>query len=468
MKNFYVAIRFRTKNFILFIKRHFQILREVKSNEEFIRSSYFEVYLILRYLFPFLFVVYIPFAALDWTDFLKNSGYFPLLIYNSIFIPGCFLFTALLNLPILKSENGRRWLTIAGTLFLTSAGTAMNLLIFQFGTDISLFAFTQLGIAVLLRYPDKTKKVIYFTNYAIFFAAMFWLGKNSSFLIQNFFFTMVMTILLDLISLLTKVNSFHKEQSIRELNRKLVMESIKKSEILRIAIHDLKSPVTGILSLVGLYTREPSYIPVNRVASSYADPPEILDHIDRTSRKILESIEDVLYLASSGDTETIENQTQKLNPELLLKSVTCNLNFLFSSKNIEVKDELSEYNFYFQANPQILYRVFDNLLSNAAKFSPENSEIYLKSELISEVYEKILIIKIEDSGPGFQPEDEKNMFREFSILSAKPTGSESSSGIGLALAKKLLDRMGIRIRLGNSKALGGAQVILEFPQSKAK
>ncbi|MEI7014012.1 HAMP domain-containing sensor histidine kinase [Leptospira licerasiae] len=468
MKNFYVAIRFRTKNFILSIKKHFQILREVKNNEEFIRSAYFEVYLILRYLFPFLFIVYIPFAVLDWTDFLKNSGYFPLLIYNSIFIPGCFLFTALLNFPILKNENSRRWITVAGTLFLTSAGTAMNLLIFQFGTDISLFAFTQLGIAVLLRYPDKTKKIIYFTNYAVFFVAMFWLGKNSSFLIQNFFFTMVMTVLLDLISFLTKVNSFHKEQSIRDLNRKLVMESIKKSEILRIAIHDLKSPVTGILSLVGLYTREPSHIPVNRVASSYADPPEILDHIDRTSRKILESIEDVLYLASSGDTETIENRIQKLNPELLLRSVTCNLNFLFSSKNISVEDNLSEYNFYFQANPQILYRVFDNLLSNAAKFSPVNSAISLKSELVSEIYEKTLIIKIEDSGPGFQPEDEKDMFREFSILSAKPTGSESSSGIGLALAKKLLDRMGIRIRLGNSETLGGAQIILEFPLSKAK
>ncbi|WP_367898420.1 sensor histidine kinase [Leptospira sp. WS58.C1] len=469
MKHFYVAIRFRAKNFILFIKKHFQILREVRSNEEFIRSAYFEVYLILRYLFPFLFVVYIPFAILDWADFLKNSGYFPLLIYNSIFIPGCFLFTVLLNFPVLKSENNRRWIAVAGTLFLTSSGTAMNLLIFQFGTDISLFAFTQLGIAVLLRYPDKTKKVIYFTNYAVFFAAMFWLGKNSSFLIQNFFFTMVMTTLLDLISFLTKVNSFHKEQSIRDLNRKLVMESIKKSEILRIAIHDLKSPVTGIISLVGLYTREPSHIsPSIRLTSSYADPPEILDHIDRTSRKILESIEDVLYLASSGDTETIENQSQNLNPELLLKSVACNLNFLFSSKNIRIEDNLSEYNFYFQANPQILYRIFDNLLSNAAKFSPENSEISLKSELISELHEKILIIKIEDSGPGFQPEDEKNMFREFSILSAKPTGSESSSGIGLALAKKLLDRMGIRIRLGNSETLGGAKVILEFPQSKAK
>ncbi|WP_246048741.1 sensor histidine kinase [Leptospira sarikeiensis] len=345
----------------------------------------------------------------------------------------------------------------------------MNLIIFQFGTDLSLFAFTQLGIAVLLRYPDKIKTLIYFANYAIFFVCMFWMGKNSSYLIQNFFFTMIMTILLDQISFLTKVNSFHKEQSIRDLNRKLVMESIKKSEILRIAIHDLKSPVTGILSLVGLYTREPSPITTtNRSSVTYADPPEILDHIDRTSRKILESIEDVLYLASSADIETIGYQTQKINPELLLRSVSSNLNFLFSSKSIRIEDGLFGYDFFFQANPQILYRVFDNLLSNAAKFSPENSEISVSSRLIFESDQKILIIQIEDSGPGFRPEDEKDMFREFSILSAKPTGSESSSGIGLALAKKLLDRMGIRIRLSNSESKGGAKVILEFPQSKAK
>ncbi|TGK02706.1 sensor histidine kinase [Leptospira langatensis] len=471
MKNLCVTFRARSKSFLLFMRKHFQILEELKRNEEFIRSAYFEVYLIFRYLFPFLCIAYIPFAILDWRDFSRDYTNLPLVIYNSIFLPGCLLFTILLNFPILRHDfKTRKWITIAATTFLTFSGTAMNLIIFKFGTDLSLFAFTQLGIAVLLRYPDKTKTLIYMLNYAVFLFCMFYLDLASSFLVQNFSFMLIMTVLMDRISFLTKVNSFHKEQSIRELNRKLVMESAKKSEILRIAIHDLKSPVTGILSLVGLYTREPSpVLSSNRPSKSYVEPPEVLDHIDRTSRKILESIEDILYLASSSlESETIEGGNQTLNPELLLRSVASNLEFLFSSKHIRIEDELSGYPFSFYANPQMLYRVFDNILSNAAKFSPLGSRILLSSKLMETKEDNVLLIYIEDSGPGFQPQDEKDMFREFSILSAKPTGSESSSGIGLALAKKLLDRMGIRIRLSNSDRTEGAQVLLEFPQSKAK
>ncbi len=473
MKNIVLTIKSRSKSFVFFIRKHLQIRNELRTNQEFIRSAYLEVYLILRYLFPFLSIAYIPFATLDFLDYLKESSDISLLIFNSIFLPGCLFFTIALNFPVHKNSFiFRKWIAIAGTIFLSFSGTSMNLLIFRFGPDLSLFAFTQLGIAVLLRYPDKTKTFIYLFNYGFFLASMVLAKLDISYLVQNCFFTMIMTILFDHISFLTKVNSFHKEQSIRELNHKLVMESIKKSEILRIAIHDLKSPVTGILSLVGLYTQEPNHVLSsgrNMHSKAYVDPPEVLDHIDSTARKILESIEEVLYLSGSEEMELVGKPNRSLDPQLLLKSVSCNLEFLFSSKGIRVNDQLSEHPFSYQAHPQILYRVFDNLLTNAAKFSPRGSQIILSSRLVTRALEEsALFISIEDSGPGFRPEDEKNMFREFSVLSARPTAAEPSSGVGLSLSKKLLDRMGIRIRLGNSSRTKGAEVLLEFPKSKAK
>ncbi|PJZ64858.1 sensor histidine kinase [Leptospira wolffii] len=470
MNTLLTTVKARSKSFVFFIRKHIHILKELRSDPEFIRSSYLEVYLILRYLFPFLFVVYIPFAALDLLDYMKDPEHISLLIFNAVLLPGCLLFTIALNFPIHRNQFAyKKWAVISATVFLTFCGTSMNLLIFRFGTDLSLFSFTQLGIAILLRFPDHKKTFIYVCNYALFFACIFSLGLDTSYLIQNLSFMLIMTILFDQISFLTKVHSFHKEQSIRDLNHRLIMESIKKSEILKIAIHDLKSPVTGILSLVGLYTRDANPIPGDRYGTKIlSDPPEVLDHIDRTARKILESIEEVLYLSNSDEMELSGKSEQALDPQILLKSVADNLDFLFSSKGIRIRNLLSEGSFLYHAHPQILYRVFDNILSNAAKFSPGESEILLSSSVRSQEEGSVLLIKIEDSGPGFRPEDEKNMFREFSVLSARPTASEPSSGLGLSLAKRLLDRMGIRIRLGNSSRTRGAEVLLEFPKSKAK
>ena len=83
-------------------------------------------------------------------------------------------------------------------------------------------------------------------------------------------------------------------------------------------------------------------------------------------------------------------------------------------------------------------QIVENLFSNAIKFSPEGRNIYVSTGQRNGKAQ----LNIRDEGPGFTVEDKKRMFGKYQKLSAKPTGGESSTGIGLSIVKKYVDAMG--------------------------
>ena len=92
---------------------------------------------------------------------------------------------------------------------------------------------------------------------------------------------------------------------------------------------------------------------------------------------------------------------------------------------------------------EMVYQVLANLVSNAIKYTPQNGKVKLNSR----IEDDSLIITISDSGPGFSPEDRKEMFSKFKTLSAKPSGGERSTGIGLYIVKQLADACNIKLTL---------------------
>ena len=69
---------------------------------------------------------------------------------------------------------------------------------------------------------------------------------------------------------------------------------------------------------------------------------------------------------------------------------------------------------------------------------------------------------IKDSGPGFTADDRLKMFRRYGRLSARPTGNEPSTGLGLSIVKRLVDAMGGTISLTDGKA-PGAEFVITMP-----
>jgi signal transduction histidine kinase len=83
----------------------------------------------------------------------------------------------------------------------------------------------------------------------------------------------------------------------------------------------------------------------------------------------------------------------------------------------------------------------DNVISNAIKYSPIGGRI---SVLVGQE-QNSTIIRVTDQGAGLSPEDIGRLFGRFQRLSAKPTGGESSTGLGLSIVKRIIDMHGGRV-----------------------
>ncbi len=89
------------------------------------------------------------------------------------------------------------------------------------------------------------------------------------------------------------------------------------------------------------------------------------------------------------------------------------------------------------------------IISNAIKFSESGTTVFINLE---EEKGK-LIFSVKDEGPGISDEDQAKLFQHFQKLSARPTAGESSSGLGLAISKKMIQahegRLSVTSQLGS-------------------
>ena len=101
-------------------------------------------------------------------------------------------------------------------------------------------------------------------------------------------------------------------------------------------------------------------------------------------------------------------------------------------------------------DPGAIQQVVENVVSNAIKFSPWNSTVVVTVRSESGAG----IVEVEDEGPGVSEADRARLFAKFARLSAKPTGGESSTGLGLSIVKTLTEAMGGDVSLESPPGRG--------------
>jgi signal transduction histidine kinase len=93
------------------------------------------------------------------------------------------------------------------------------------------------------------------------------------------------------------------------------------------------------------------------------------------------------------------------------------------------------------------------------KYSPIGGRIRVAAERAGAE----AVISVTDQGPGLSPEDTGRLFGRFQRLSAKPTGGESSTGLGLSIAKRIVDLHKGRIFVDSAGGSGGAVFAIALP-----
>ena len=231
-----------------------------------------------------------------------------------------------------------------------------------------------------------------------------------------------------------------KNEELSKLNQEFYEASHFKTQVLSIVAHDLKNPLSAILNYTELSLHEISLheIPSDSPATTF------VSRIADATKYMLQLITSLLDSAAI-DLGRIELRLQTLSIVPLLAAVIDNYESRASAKGQRIVFE-AQSKLRINGDEERLYQVFDNLVSNAVKYSPLGKTIQVR---VSDITAKktrecnpCVRVEIQDEGPGFSEADTAHIFGFFQRLSAKPTGGEHSTGIGLAIVKKIIDLHG--------------------------
>lgn len=240
-----------------------------------------------------------------------------------------------------------------------------------------------------------------------------------------------------------------KNVELAEANSRLIKLNEEKNEFIGIAAHDLKNPLSGILIYSKKLRTKPENYSTEQISAMAAEMENASEKMFKLIAKFLD-----INLIESGKQKV---KKSKLNVFAVLKQIiSMNKNHSDSKKIgiiLNCKEDLCAY-----TDPDALGQILDNLISNAVKFTFHGKNITVNCFGNGD----ILRFEVKDEGPGLTENDKQKLFVRFMRLSAKPTGNEISTGLGLSIAHKLTLMLGGRIWC-ESVLNEGAKFIVELP-----
>lgn len=258
---------------------------------------------------------------------------------------------------------------------------------------------------------------------------------------------------LDMVVLLARIQT-----QLRLLWYQVESERLRRlrEEFIQIASHDLKSPLSHVVGYGNL------------ILETEGDETEPNQEIVDFSRRIIDSaatmrkiIEDFLdFQALEEGQLQLELRMADL-PALITRVVEANRPAA-AEKSLTIELELDPRLPDVPLDPPRITQVLENLVGNAVKFCRKGDRINVAARLDDSEAR----VEISDTGPGLSDEDRKVAFHKYARLSTKPTGSEKSSGLGLAISRMMVVSHGGRIGVHRNES-GGATFWFTLPLDAA-
>jgi PAS domain S-box-containing protein len=236
-----------------------------------------------------------------------------------------------------------------------------------------------------------------------------------------------------------------------EANRSLQEANERLSELLYVAAHDIKSPITSILLSLELLDEG-----VGRMR-----PPVMRKRIRQlrgVSMRMRDIVIDVLEarrVDAGPETLQLEPIDLRVKADIVFRLYRDQARAKRIGLRIDAPKRLPKV----RTDRGCILAVLENLVSNGVKYTPIGGVVVVR--LRSRAAHAV--IEVEDSGPGVPPEDVPRLFGRFATLGSRPTGGESSTGLGLYIVKKYLDMLGGMIRYERA-GHGGARFVVELPR----
>lgn len=223
-----------------------------------------------------------------------------------------------------------------------------------------------------------------------------------------------------------------------------------QQDLLHIAAHDLKNPLSNIQALSELLKNQKEEHKKEKIAQliqeSSANMISLIDRLVKLSE--IENKQQLMDLKPTDIKELVSEVIQENKASARKKEQSIHFEAEGNSFPLVDRDWMRE--------------ILDNLINNAIKYSPQGKSIavYVKAEEESGLY-----LEVKDQGQGFSEEDLKKAFQKFSRLSSKPTGGESSTGLGLSIVKTLVEFQGGTVSVESEGKNKGSRIKVFIPNA---
>jgi signal transduction histidine kinase len=211
------------------------------------------------------------------------------------------------------------------------------------------------------------------------------------------------------------------------LNERLLEASRNKSEFLARMSHELRTPLNAIMGASEL-------LQAGLWGELTEKQQEYIGHIRAGGDHLLSLINDVLDI-SKVESGKEELHLEPVSLQALLQSCAATARAAGAPKELTLALEQPEPDVIFEADERKLKQVLLNVLSNATKFSPPGGRVGLSARVRGEE----IMFSIEDGGPGVPAEFRDRIFEEFFRVDDRASRSQPGTGLGLAVAKRLIE-----------------------------
>ncbi len=220
-----------------------------------------------------------------------------------------------------------------------------------------------------------------------------------------------------------------------------------KDEFLANMSHELRTPLNAVIGFSGLLLQEdPERLPL--------DVREDLNIILENGRSLLAMIDSILDL-SKIEAGRFELELETIRPIAILRDIKPLALALILDRPIQFECDLPDWQDEVLGDPVRFKQVLNNIIGNAIKFT-ERGSVKVSVDRKSD----ILRIAVRDTGIGMSPEERERLFRPFQQVDGSITRRFGGTGLGLALAKRLIEMMQGQIQVDSTKGVGSTFTLL--------
>ncbi len=249
------------------------------------------------------------------------------------------------------------------------------------------------------------------------------------------------------------ISRWHTEQALQQRAAQLAEADRSKNEFLAMLAHELRNPLSALVTTLELM----------RQTSDADQREERMDVLERQSQHLSRIVDDLLNVARISRGK-IDLRSEPVNLVRLVQHLHEANKAVAESGAVDFAVEfeppaVESDGLWVQGDEDRLLQVLGNLLSNALKFTPSGGQVRVKVTADGED----AVVKVVDNGEGIEPDVLNSIFEPFAQGSRSLERRQGGLGIGLTLAKSLVDNHGGSLEALSEGSGQGSEFILRLP-----